>query len=401
MISPDSPLEEPRMHEGRFVFAQLMDFLPRYEFNKCVERYRGNHRARTFSCYDQFLTMAFAQLANRESLRDIEICLKAMEDKLYHVGFRCNIAKSTIADASEKRDSRIFSDFAQVLIRTAKELYAGDEFGVDLDNTVYALDSSTIDLCLALFPWAKFRRRKGGIKLHALLDLRGNLPSTVIITHAKVHDVNILDELAIKPGAIYIMDRAYLDFERLYRLDQSKAYFVTRTKSNFDFHRLYSHKSEKHLGVQCDQTITLGGFYARKHYPEKLRRVRYFDSEKNKRLVFLTNNFELPPLMIAKLYQQRWQVELFFKWIKQHLRIKSFFGTTENAVKTQIWIAISIYLLVAIIKKRLGLQESLYTILQILSLTLFEKTPILQALLDNKYKKPGGDGRRQLDLFDF
>ena len=401
MISPDLTLEEPSMHEGRFVFAQLMDSLPRYEFNKCVERYRGNHRARTFSCYDQFLTMAFAQLAHRESLRDIEICLKAMEEKLYHIGFRCNVAKSTIADANERRDSRIFSDFAQVLIRTAKKLYAGEEFGVDLDNTAYALDSSTIDLCLALFPWAKFRRRKGGIKLHTLLDLRGNLPSTVIITHAKVHDVNILDELALEPGAIYIMDRAYVDFERLYHIDQSKAYFVTRAKRKFDFRRLYSHKVEQRSGVQCDQTIALGGFYTRKHYPDKLRRVRYFDSAKNKRFIFLTNNFELPSLTIAELYRQRWQVELFFKWIKQHLRIKSFFGTTENAVKTQIWIAISIYLLVAIIKKRLGLGESLYTILQILSVTLFEKTPILQVILSNKYKNPEDDGCRQLDLFDF
>jgi len=389
------------MHEGRFVFAQLMDSLPRYEFNNCVERYRGNHRIRKFSCYDRFLTMVFAQLAHRESLRDIEICLRSMDEKLYHVGFRCKIAKSTIADANEKRDSRIFSDFALVLIQTAKRLYADEDFAVDLDNTVYALDSSTIDLCLALFPWAKFRRRKGGIKLHTLLDLRGNLPSTVIITHAKIHDVKILDRLAVEPGAIYVMDRAYLDFERLYRLHQSKAYFVTRTKCNFDFKRLYSHKVEKSTGVQCDQTIALKGFYAKKHYPEKLRRVRYYDLEKNKRIVFLTNNFELPPFTIAELYQQRWQVELFFKWIKQHLRIKSFFGTTENAVKTQIWIAISIYVLVAIIKKRLRIDESLYTILQILSLTLFEKTPILQVISNNKYKNLKDDGCKQLELFDF
>lgn len=388
------------MHQGRFVFAQLMDSLPRYEFNKCVDRYRGNHRVRTFSCYDQFLAMAFAQLARRESLRDIEICLKSMQDKLYHVGFRGAIARSTIADANERRDPRIFSDFAQVLIRTARGLYAGDEFGVDLANTVYALDSSTIDLCLALFPWAKFRKRKGGIKLHTLLDLRGNLPTTVIITHAKVHDVNILDELAIEPGAIYLMDRAYVDFARLYRMDQAKAFFVTRTKSNFDFHRVYSSKIDKSTGVQCDQTIALDGFYAKQYYPEKLRRVRYLDKKKDKRLVFLTNNFELPPLMIAKLYQQRWQVELFFKWIKQHLRIKSFFGTTENAVKSQVWIAMSVYLLVAIIKKRLGIQESLYTILQIVSLTLFEKTPILQVIMDKQHKNQEEDGCRQLDLFD-
>ncbi len=388
------------MHQGRFVFAQLMDSLPRYEFNKCVARYRGNHRVRTFSCYNQFLTMAFAQLARRESLRDIEICLKSMQDKLYHVGFRGTIAKSTIADANERRDPRIFSDFAQVLIQTAREFYAGDEFGVDLDNTVYALDSSTIDLCLALFPWAKFRKRKGGIKLHTLLDLRGNLPTTVIITHAKVHDVNILDSLSIEPGAIYLMDRAYVDFARLYRLDQAKAFFVTRTKSNFNFHRVYSSKIDKSTGVQCDQTIALDGFYVKRYYPDKLRRVRYFDREKNKRLVFLTNNFELPPLMIAKLYQQRWQVELFFKWIKQHLRIKCFFGTTENAVKTQVWIAMSVYLLVAIIKKRLGIQESLYTILQIVSLTLFEKTPILQVIMDKQHNNQEEDGCRQLDLFD-
>lgn len=388
------------MHQGRFVFAQLMDSLPRYEFNKCVARYRGNHRVRTFSCYNQFLTMAFAQLARRESLRDIEICLKSMQDKLYHVGFRGTIAKSTIADANERRDPRIFSDFAQVLIQTAREFYAGDEFGVDLDNTVYALDSSTIDLCLALFPWAKFRKRKGGIKLHTLLDLRGNLPTTVIITHAKVHDVNILDSLSIEPGAIYLMDRAYVDFARLYRLDQAKAFFVTRTKSNFNFHRVYSSKIDKSTGVQCDQTIALDGFYVKRYYPDKLRRVRYFDRKKNKRLVFLTNNFELPPLMIAKLYQQRWQVELFFKWIKQHLRIKCFFGTTENAVKTQVWIAMSVYLLVAIIKKRLGIQESLYTILQIVSLTLFEKTPILQVIMDKQHNNQEEDGCRQLDLFD-
>jgi len=320
---------------------------------------------------------------------------------LYHIGFRCNIAKSTIADANENRDSRIFSDFAQVLIRTARELYAGDDFGVELDNTAYALDSSTIALCLSLFPWAKFRRRKGGVKLHTLLDLRGNLPSTVIITPAKIHDVNILDEIPIEPGAIYIMDRAYLDFARLYAIDQSKAFFVTRAKKKFDFHRVYSHEIDKSTGVQCDQTIVLNGFYSRKKYPDKLRRVRFFDTEKNKRLVFLTNNFELPSLTIAKLYKQRWQIELFFKWMKQHLRIKSFFGTSENAVKTQIWTAISVYVLVAIVKKRLGLQESLYTILQILSLTLFEKTPILQVVSENKYKNSEDDGRRQLDLFDF
>ncbi len=389
------------MYQDRLVFSQLMDHFPRHEFDKCVKRYSGNARVRKFSCRDQFLAMAFAQLTGRESLRDIVTCLQAMEPKLHHAGFRSKVSRSTFADANEKRNWRIFQDFAHGLIAQARGLYAADSFGVDLDSTVYALDASTIDLCLALFPWAKFRKRKGGIKLHTLLDLRGNLPSTVIITHARVHDVNILDELAIEPGAFYIMDRAYLDFARLYRLDQSKAYFVTRAKRNFNFRRINSSKIDKTSGVQCDQTIALNGFYAKQHYPDKLRRVRYFDSKTNRRLVFITNNFELPPLMIAKLYQQRWQVELFFKWIKQHLRIKSFFGTTEKAVKTQIWIALSVYVLVAIVKKRLGIDGSLYTILQILSVTLFEKTPILQAFERPEAQVPSRSSCEQLNLFDF
>ena len=389
------------MHEGRIVFSQLLDFFPRYELNKCVERYRGNHRVRRFTCFDQFLSMAFAQLTHRESLRDIEICLDAMDAKRYHAGFRSRVARSTLSDANETRDWRIWADFAHVLIRTARDLYAGDDFGLELDQTVYALDSSTIDLCLSLFPWANFRKHKGGIKLHTLLDLRGSIPSVVFITDAKVHDVNILDELLFEPGAIYLMDRAYVDFARLYMIHLSGAFFITRAKSNFQFKRLYSHPIDKSTGLQCDQTIALKGFYAKKDYPQKLRRVRYFDAEENSRLVFLTNSFTLPALTIAQLYKCRWYVELFFKWIKQHLRIKKFFGTSENAVKTQIWIAISVYVLVAIVKKRLKLDLSLYTILQILSVTLFEKTPILQALSQHDYKIEGAPSHRQLDLFDF
>jgi len=389
------------MHSGRFLFSQLLDFFPKYEFDKCVDRYGGLHRIRHFSCLDQFLCMAFAQLTGRESLRDIETCLKALQSKLYHVGFRGKIARSTLADANEKRSWRIYADFAHLLISHARQLYADDDFGLELEQTVYALDSTTIDLCLALFPWAKFRKRKGAVKMHTLLDLRGNIPATVIITHGKVHDVNILDRLLIEAGAIYIMDRGYLDFARLYQIDQAAAFFVTRAKKNFDFKRLYSHPVDKQTGVQCDQTIELAGFYSSKEYPDKLRRIRYFDVEKNKRLVFLTNNFILPALIIAKLYKCRWQVELFFKWIKQHLRIKAFYGTTENAVKTQVWIAIAIYVLVAIVKKELKVEASLYTILQILSLTLFEKTPILQALTDFACEIEMTNSDKQLTLFDF
>jgi len=388
------------MNSGKTIFSQLMDFVPTYEFHKCVERYCGNYKVKSFSCRDQFLCMAFAQLTYRESLRDIEACLRVAQHKLYHMGIRGKVSRNTLANANQVRDWRIYADFAQVLIATARSLYANDKFGVELDDTVYALDSTTIDLCLSLFPWAKFRKKKGAVKLHTLLDLRGNIPTLVIITHGKVHDVNILDDLIMEPGAIYVMDRGYLDFARLHTIHQCSAFFVTRAKSNFGSKRLYSHPVDKSTGIQCDQTIILKSFYIKKAYPEKLRRIRCFDTEKNKRLVFLTNNFVLPALTIAELYRCRWQVELFFKWIKQHLRIKSFYGTSENALKTQIWIAISIYVLVAIVKKRLNLDRSLYTILQILSVTLFEKTPMLQALSQTDYTKPDDYNLNQLNLFD-
>ena len=372
------------MNSGKTIFAQLMDFLPVYEFRKCVEQYNGNYKMKSFSCWDQFLCLAFAQLTYRESLRDIEACLRVQQPKLYHMGFRGQVSRNTLANANQVRDWRIYADFAQVLIRIARSLYANEDFGLDLEEAVYALDSTTIDLCLTLFPWAKFRKRKGAVKLHTLLDLRGSIPTLIYITHGKVHDIKFLDHLWLEPGAIYLMDRGYVDFARLYKIHQSMAFFVTRTKRNFNFKRLYSHPIDKSSGLQCDQTIVVMNFYAKKDYPEKLRRIRFFDAEKNKHLVFLTNNFSLPALIIAELYRCRWQVELFFKWIKQHLRIKAFYGTSENAVKTQIWIAISVYVLVAIIKKRLNLDQSLYTILQILSVTLFEKTPILQALAPSR-----------------
>jgi transposase len=342
--------------------------------------------------------MAFAQLTYRESLRDIEACLRVAKSKLYHMGIRGKVSRNTLAHANETRDWRIYADFAQVLIKIARELYASEDFGLELDKTVYALDATIIDLCLSVFPWAKFRTNKGAVKLHTLLDLRGNIPVIISITHGKVHDVNILDELFIEAGAIYIMDRAYIDFSRLYRIHQSQAFFVTRPKSNFVFKRLYSQPVDKSTGVQVDQIITVTGFYALKDYPEKLRRIRYFDAETKKRLIFLTNNFTLPAPIIARLYKCRWQVELFFKWIKQHLRIKAFYGTTENAVKSQIWIAISVYVLVAIVKKRLKLDRSLYTILQILSVTLFEKTPISQALSHLDYDEIEASEDNQLNL---
>jgi len=388
------------MNTGRTVFSQIMDFLPLRDFRKCVKRYRGNHKVQKFSCLDQFLCMAFAQLTYRESLRDIEVCLRAMQTKLYHMGIRSRISKSTLADAGENRDWRIYGDFAQVLIHMARELYIEEEFGVELDQTVYALDSTTIDLCLSLFPWAKFRKHKAGIKLHTLLDLRGNIPTFIRITEALRHDVNILDDLLLEAGAFYIMDRGYLDFGRLYTFHQCLAFFVTRAKGNFQFRRLYSHPIDKSTGLQCDQTIVLTGFYASQDYPEKLRRVCYEDKETEQRLVFLTNCFTLPAITIAQIYKCRWQVKLFFKWIKQHLRIKAFFGTTENAVKTQIWIAISVYVLVAIIKKQLNLDLNLYTILQILSVTLFEKVSILQVLMEAGYKTESTDSCNQLMLFD-
>lgn len=388
------------MNAGRTIFSQLMDFIPSYEFRQCVDRYNGNYKIKTFSCWDQFLCMAFAQLTYRESLRDIEACLRASPTKLYHMGIRGNVSRNTLAHANEVRDWRIYADFAQTLIRTAKELYINEDFGLELKQTVYALDSTIIDLCLSVFPWAKFRKGKAAVKLHTLLDLRGSIPVVISITQGKVHDVNFLDELIIEPGATYIMDRAYLDFARLHRIHLSQAFFVTRAKSNFVFKRLYSQPVDKSTGVQADQIITTGGFYTLKDYPEKLRRIRYFDTDTKKRLVFLTNNFTLPAQVIAHLYKCRWQVELFFKWIKQHLRIKAFYGTTENAVETQIWIAISIYVLVAILKKRLMIDRSLYTILQILSVTLFERTPILQALTKSNYKDTEVTLCNQLNLFN-
>jgi hypothetical protein len=383
------------MDTGKPVFAQIMDFLPTYEFHQCVRRYRGHYKMKSFSCWDQFLCMAFAQLTYRESLRDIEACLRSAQRKLYHMGIRGKVSRNTLAHANQVRDWRIYADFAQILIGRARRLYANDSFGVELNQTAYALDSTLIDLCLSLFPWAKFRKHKGAIKLHTLLDLRGSIPSLVVITHGKIHDVTILDQLIFEPGAFYIVDRGYLDFARLYVIHQSSAFFVTRAKSNFSFKRLYSRPVDKSTGVQCDQIIILEGFYA-----GKLRRVRYFDVTQNKRLVFLTNNFTLPALTIAQLFQCRWQIELFFKWIKQHLRIKAFYGTTENAVKTQIWIAITVYVLVAIVKKHLKLDQSLYTILQILSISLFEKTPILEALADVKPHESKDATPNQLNLFD-
>jgi hypothetical protein len=388
------------MPKSQTIFSQLMDFIPAYEFRKCVQRYNGNYKVKSFSCWDQYLCMAFAQLTFRESLRDIQVCLRMAQAKLYHMGFRGQISRNTLANANQMRDWRIYADFAQVLISTARSLYAKEDFGLDLQQAVYALDSTVIDLCLALFPWAKFRKRKGAIKLHTLLDLHGNIPSVIIITHGKLHDVRILDQMPIEPGAIYIMDRGYLDFSRLYRIHQDRAFFVIRSKHNMSFRRIISHPVDKATGVQCDQCIILAGQQSRQDYPERLRRIRYYDQETDKRIVPITNNWSLPAITIAELYRCRWQVELFFKWIKQHLRIKAFFGTTENAVKTQIWIAISVYVLVAIIKKRLKLEHSLHTILQILSLSLFEQMPIGRALAITTIQEPFTSIDKQLKLFD-
>ena len=371
-----------------------------HEFRKCVRRYDGNYKVQSFSCFDQFLCLAFAQLTYRESLRDIEVCLRAMQEKLYHMGLRGKVSRSTLADANEKRDWRIYADFAQVLIGVARKLYADDDFGLELGETVYALDASTIDLCLSVFPWARFRKTKGAVKLHTLLDLRGAIPTFISITDGKVHDVNVLDELALEPGAIYVMDRGYIDFGRLYTFTRHFAFFVIRAKTNTKFRRLYSAPVDKSCGLRCDQTVVLTGVDSAKEYPEKLRRVGYYDEKTDKRFNFLTNNFLLEPFVIAEIYRLRWRVELFFKWIKQHLRIKRFYGTSENAVKTQIWIAISVYVLVAIARKRLGLRESLYTILQVLSLALFEKRPILQALKPSPVVNEQDLSGKQLDLFD-
>jgi hypothetical protein len=388
------------MHAGRLVFAQLVDHLPLHTFRRCVTRYPSRNPALSFSHLDQFLCMAFAQLTFRESLRDIETCLRANSTKLYHLGIRGGMARSTLAEANEKRDWRIYQDFALSLIRTARALYACDRFAVELDNTVYALDSSTIDLCLSVFPWARFQRTKAAVKLHTLLDLRGNIPSFVHISDGKLHDVNVLDQIAFEAGSFYIMDRGYLDFRRLHVLHQAQAFFVTRAKSNTQFRWVYSHPIDKRTGLRCDQTIRLTGVHTRRDYPALLRRVKFYDATHDKQLVFLTNHFELPALSIADLYRCRWQVELFFKWIKQHLRIKAFFGTSANAVKTQVWIAIAVYVLVAIVKKRLGSNASLYTILQILSLTLFEKTPLDQLLTEIEIPAENAPMLNQLNLFD-
>jgi hypothetical protein len=388
------------VNKGQTIFSQIIDFLPKKRFRQCVKRYGGNYRVRSFTCFDQFLCMAFAQLTYRESLRDIECCLRAMRGKLYHMGIRGKVSRSTLAYANENRDWRIYCDFAQILIHEARQLYSNDDFGLQLQETVYALDATIIDLCLSVFPWARFRKTKGGIKLHTLLDLRGSIPSFIAITEAGVHELNILDELLPEAGAIYIMDRGYLDFERLYVLHQCASFFVVRAKSNTRLRRLYSMPVDKSTGLRCDQIVVPTGFYPRKNYPEKLRRVVFVDTDKDNRLNLLTNQMTLPALTIAELYRCRWQVELFFKWIKQHLRIKAFYGTSENAVKTQIWVAISVYVLVAIIKKRMKLDLSLYTILQIFSITLFEKMPILQALTETDYKNKITSGHIQLNLFD-
>ena len=388
------------MNHGRTVFAQLMDYSPSYEFRKCVDRYQGDARHRGFSCLDQYLAMAFAQLTYRESLRDIEACLGSISGKLYHMGFRGRIARTNLADANEAHDWRIFADFAQVLIGVARPMYAHDPIGVDLDHSLYALDSTTIDLCLSLFPWARFRAHKGAVKLHTLLDLRGNIPTFIGITDGKVADVTMLDEILPEAGAFYVMDRGYLDFERLYVFTLSAAFFVTRTKKNVLLQRRYSHDADPAAGVRSDHTVILTAINSIKAYPDTLRRVTYVDPDTQRRFRFLTNNFALPALTIAKIYKSRWQVELFFKWIKQHLRIKAFYGTSENAVKTQIWIAVGIYVLVAIVRKRLGLNASLYQILQILSLTLFEKMPLLQVFHEGLSREDKIDNPNQLILFD-
>jgi len=388
------------MNRGQTIFSQVIDFLPQNKFRRCVDRYNGNYRVRSFTCYDQLLCMAFAQLTYRQSLRDIECCLRAMQEKLYHMGIRGKVSRNTMAKANEIRDWRIYSDFALTLIHEARRLYIDEDFGLELKETVYALDSSTIDLCLSVFPWARFRRTKAAVKLHTLLDLKGDIPTFIWITDGKVHDVNVLDRLIPEPGSIYVMDRAYLDFQRLYQPHQCSAIFVTRSKTNTGMRRLYSNNVNKSTGVRCDQIVVLTGYYSKKDYPEKLRRIKYFDAEKGRSFVFLTNQFTLPSITIAELYRYRWRVEIFFKWIKQHLRIKSFFGTSENAVKSQIWIAISTYVLVAIMKKRLKIDLSLYTILQILSITLFEKMPILQALTTDGYRKQIASSHIQLKLFE-
>lgn len=388
------------MLSGQMVFSQLMEFIPRHEFNTCVRRYEGDSRLRGFSCRDQFLCLAFAQLTFRESLRDIETCLRAVGPKLFHAGYRGRVSRSTLADANRVHDWRIYADFAQVLIARARHLYTGDALAVLLEQTVYALDSTTIDLCMTLFPWAKFRQRKAAVKLHTLLDLRGNIPTFVHVTHGKVHDVTVLDQLPIEPGAFYVMDRGYVDFARLYRFTQQSAFFVTRAKRNIVYTRRSSRQVDKTTGLRSDQTIVLAGVKSSRLYPDPLRRVSYVDPETNRRFVFLTNNFTISALTVAGLYKSRWQIELFFKWIKQNLRIKAFFGLSENAVKTQVWIAISTYVLVAILKRELKIDRSLSDILQILSLTLFEKIPVFQALSGENTTNSESPVPKQKTLFD-
>ena len=388
------------MNTGKIVFSQIMEHMPLWEFRKCVQRYRGNYKVKSFSCLDQFLCMAFAQLTYRESLRDIESCLRSMQSKLYHMGIRSRISRNNLSNANNTRNWRIYADFAQVLIHRARSLYANEDLGLDLDNTIYALDATTIELCLSLFPWAGYSQTQAGIKLHTLLDLRGSIPSVVEITDAKVHDVRILDLLIPEPGSFYIMDRGYLDFERLYLLNQSSAFFVIRSKTNIKSRRLYSHTVDKSTGLRSDQTVVLTGQFTPKYYPDKLRRVVSYDKEHNDRLILFTNNFNLSPQTIAQLYKQRWKIELFFKWIKQHLRIKKFFGTSFNAVKTQIWTAISVYVLIALIKKRLNVQADINTILQILSVTAFEKIPLSRLLNDTDCALQSNENHNQLLLFN-
>ena len=389
------------MYVGKALFAQLMDFLPWTTFARIVDRYGGNHRVRTLPCAEHFRVLAFAQLTYRESLRDIEAVLCAQSAKLYHMGIRTPVRRSTLADANERRDWRIYAEFAQRLIAQARKLYAEEDLGLELSNTVYALDSTTIDLCLSLFPWAPFRRAKAAVKMHTLLDLRGSIPSFIHVSDGKLHDVNALDLLVPEPAAIYVMDRAYLDFERLFALQEAGAFFVTRAKSNANLRRVYSAPNDRAQGIICDQTVAVSGHYSRKRYPRHLRRIRFKDPDTQKTLVFLTNLFGPPPMTVCELYKARWQVELFFKWIKQHLRIKKFHGTSENAVKAQIWVAVSVYVLVAIVRKRLDLDASLHTLRQVLSVTLFEKTPLNQGLFDSpNTTKPKGDPN-QLNLFEY
>jgi len=387
------------MYTGKLIFSQVLDFMPMHIFRRCVARYHGDRNVRSFTCLDQYLCMAFAQLTYRESLRDIEVCLRAQQQKLYHMGIRGTVAKSNLADANEQRSWHIYADLAHSLIITARTLYSNEPFGIDLEQTVYALDATTIDLCLSMFPWATFRQTKAAIKLHTLLDLRGNIPTFIYISDGTLHDVNILDVLPIEPGAFYVMDRGYLDYARLNAISLAAGFFVTRSKSNLRCRRIYSHQIDRTTGLRYDQTIMLTGFYSLKDYPNKLRRIKYHDADTNKTLTFLTNNFALPALTIAQLYRCRWQVELFFKWIKQNLRIKSFYGTSKNAVKTQIWIAISVYVLVAILKKRFNIPATLYTILQILSVTVFERIPLLQLLAETTLVEEISDSQNQLNLF--